>query len=157
MFIGEYWPLGDWHPTFYDWLKEKDPGIKAYAIFDQRNADMRGERNLLALELKKNSIPFATAICSEIHYPNDLKKYQENGARFIINQSSNRWIDIGLNHYLYLTANLKKIESIWLSTPIISSGVNNSAGIIFPNGQEQKIGYENIDKNYGIFFGEIRY
>jgi hypothetical protein len=96
-------------------------------------------------------------ICNEIHYPTDLKKYKENGAQFIINQASNRWIDIGLNHYLYLTENLKKIESVWLSVPTISSGVDDHAGIILPDGRKQMIGYEKGDKNYGIFFGEIRY
>jgi apolipoprotein N-acyltransferase len=157
MFIGEYWPFGNWYPSFFDWLKEKDPKIEDYAIFDAKKAYQYGERNLLTLELQKNSLSFVSAICSEIHYPNDLEKYKEEGAHLIINQSSNRWVDIGLNHYLYMTENLKKIESIWLGIPIISSGVDDHAGIILPGGQKHMLEYEKGDKNYGIFFGEIRY
>ena len=157
IFIGEYWPFGNWHPSFYDWVKKNNPRMQTYAIFDQHNADLRGEQNLLSVTFQKKPVFFAAPICGEIHYLADLKKYQEKGAQFIVNQSSNRWLDNGLNHFLYLTENLKKIESIWLSIPIISSGVNDHAGIILPDGKRQMIEHENGDKNYGIFSGEIRY
>lgn len=157
MFIGEYWPLGNWHPSFYDWLRKKDPSTEDYAIFNQKNAYQKGERNLMMLNIEEKKVPFAAAICSEIHYPNDLKKYRDNGARFIVNQSSNRWIDAGLNHFLYLTENLKKIESVWLSLPIISSGVDDNAGIVLPDGSSHKVPYGKKSQNFGIYSGEIKY
>ena len=159
-FIGEYWPFGSWHPAMYDWLKKENPEINDYAIFDQKNADTPGKQNLLSLELPKNSLLFAVPICLEIHYPADLKEYQQNGAKFVVNQASNRWISADLDQYLYETNNLKKIEAVWLGLPIVSSGVNDVAGIILPNGQTQSNNYENgnkNNKNYEIFFGEIRY
>jgi len=154
-FIGEYWPFGDWQPSFYKWLREKNPRIRTYAIFGRKNADSPGERNLLSATFKKNVVLFAAPICLEAHYLTDLEEYRANGARFIVNQSSNRWVDIGLNHYLYLTDNLKKIASVRLGLPIISSGVDDFAGIILPDGQTQMA--QTSDKNYSVFFGTIRY
>lgn len=165
-FAGEYWPFGNWRPSFYDWLKEKNPAVSDYALFDQKNADTPGERNLLSMPPSKGekvlrpagpNVLFAAPICLEIHYPFDLKKYQKNGAKFIVNPTSNRWINTGTQHFLYLANNLKKIEAVWLGLPIISSGVKDFAGIILPNGKAQLINYENTNKNYEISFGEVRY
>ena len=155
-FIGEYWPFGNWHPSFYKWLRTQDSSIGTYAIFDQKNADTPGERNLLSTTLQ-NPVSFAAPICLEIQYPYDLEEYRANGARFIINQSSNRWTGSGLNHFLYLTDNLKKIEAVWLKLPIVSSGVNDFAGVILPDGQMHLIDYQTSDKNYNVFFGTVRY
>jgi apolipoprotein N-acyltransferase len=156
-FAGEYWPFGNWHPSFYDWLKTRNPSIGTYAIFDQKNADTPGEQNLLSLALGENTVSFAAPICLEIHYPTDLAAYRTQGARFIINPSSNRWIGGGLSHFLYLTTNVKKIESVALQLPIISSGVDDFAGIILPNGQSQMLPYQTTGKTYNVFFGTVRY
>jgi len=156
-FIGEYWPFGDWQPSIYTWLREQTPDIGTYAIFDQKNADQPGERNLLSVKIQGNTVLFAAPICVEVLYPDDLKEYKADGAQFIINQSSNRWIGIGLHHYLYLMNNLRKIEAVWLEMPIISSGVYSSAGITLPNGQTHSVNYQKGDKNYNIFFGNLRY
>ncbi|MBU0998918.1 hypothetical protein KKG24_01225 [Patescibacteria group bacterium] len=159
-FIGEYWPFGNWQPSIYKWLREKNPEISDYAIFNPQNADIPGERNLLSITFQKNMAFFATPICLEIHYPSDLKEYLNKGAQFIINPTSNRWIGLGSYHFSYLTSNLKKIEAVWLKLPIVSSGVKDFAGIILPNGEAQLVNYENGEKNnknYVIFFGKIKY
>ncbi|MDP2652372.1 MAG: hypothetical protein Q8O94_04505, partial [bacterium] len=107
----------------------------------------------------KNTVLFAALICLEIHYPFDLQEYRANGARFIVNPSSNRWISagLGLAHFLSLADNVKKIESVALQLPIISSGVNDFAGITLPDGQTSLLNYQTSVKNYSIFVGEIRY
>lgn len=152
-FIGEYWPL-DWRPFFFDWLLKTNPKFKEYVIFNPQNSYRRGEKKLLELASAK----FASLICLEIHYPEDLKEYKKMGARFIINSSSNRWLDVGKEHFLYLSNNLKRIESVWLKMPIISSGVNDLAGIVSPDGKENLIiNYETENKNFNISFGEIRF
>jgi len=156
-FIGEYWPFGNWRPLFYDWLKKFDPSIADYAIFEPQNAYHKGERKLLTINLPQGQISFVAPICLEINYPSDLADYKKDGARFIVNPSSNRWIKKGVKHFLYLTDNLKKIESVWLKIPIISSGVNDYAGVILPDSETRLVDYENGEKNYGIFRGEIRY
>lgn len=156
-FIGEYWPFGSWQPSFYAWFRERNPEIGTYAIFNQKNADSPGARNLLSATFQKNIALFAAPICLEIHYPDDMQEYRSEGAQFIVNQSSNRWVPDGLAHFLYLTTNLKKIEAVWLKLPIISSGVDDNAGITMPDGQAQLINYQTGDKNYNIFFGTIRY
>ncbi|MDP2651931.1 MAG: nitrilase-related carbon-nitrogen hydrolase [bacterium] len=158
-FIGEYWPFGDWQPSFYKWLREKDPSIGDYALFDQKNADTPGERNLLSATFGKNTVLFAALICLEIHYPSDLQEYRANGARFIVNPSSNRWISegLGLGHFIYLSTNVKKIESVSLQLPIISSAADDFAGVILPSGETHLLPYQTDEKNYSIFVGEIRY
>lgn len=156
-FIGEYWPFGDWQPSIYKWLREKNPQTANYAIFSQKNAYQPGQQNLLSANFSSGQVLFAAPICLEIQYPNDLKKYKNYGARFIINQSSNRWISAGTGHFLYLTNNLRKIEAVWLGLPIIASGVEDFAGVISPDGQADLINYENNIKNYSIYFGEVKY
>ena len=156
-FIGEYWPFGNWRPLFYDWLKKFDPSIADYAIFSPQNAYRQGERKLLSVSSPQGQVSFAAPICLEINYPGDLAEYKKSGAKFIVNPSSGRWIKKGVKHFLYLTNNLKKIESVWLKIPIISSGVNDYAGVILPDSETRLVDYENGEKNYGIFRGEIRY
>ena len=86
-----------------------------------------------------------------------LAKYKKMGVRFFVNPTSNRWLDMGIKHFLYLTNNLRKIEAVWLKTPIIASGVRDYAGIIAPDGKTDLIDYNDQNKNFAVFFGEIKY
>ncbi len=164
-FIGEYWPFGNWRPFYFYWIKKNNPRIQDYVVFNPQNAYSRGDKKLLTLHInsllsyphRPASVQFASLICLEIHYPNDLKKYKKMGAQFIINPTSNRWVGLGLNHFLHLTNNLRKIEAVWLKVPIILSGVKDYAGIIMPNGKTNLIKFENENKNYGIFIGKINF
>lgn len=144
-FIGEYWPFKEWRPSFFDRIAELNPQFKNYAVFNPQDPYYRGEKKLLNL----GQIKFASLICLEIHYPTDLKEYKNMGARFIVNPTSNRWLDLGIKHFLYLTNNLRRIESVWLKVPIVSSGVKDFSGLILPNGE--------INLTKGLFLGEIRY
>ena len=153
-FIGEYWPFGKWTPFYLNWLKKTHPEIKNYAVFNFKNAYSRGNKKLLTIV--NSQIQLASLICLEIHYLRDLKDYKKMGAQLFINPTSNRWLDLGLSHFLYLTNNLRKIQSVWLKTPIVSSGVKDFAGVIEPTGVSRLINFENQDKNYGLFIGEVR-
>ena len=154
-FIGEYWPFGKWTPFYLNWLKKTHPEIKNYAVFNFKNAYSRGNKKLLTIV--NSQIQLASLICLEIHYLRDLKDYKKMGAQLFINPTSNRWLDLGLSHFLYLTNNLRKIQSVWLKTPIVSSGVKDFAGVIEPTGVSRLINFENQNKNYGLFIGEIKY
>ncbi|MFA5942689.1 MAG: nitrilase-related carbon-nitrogen hydrolase [Candidatus Paceibacterota bacterium] len=156
-FIGEYWPFGNWRPSFYEWLRERDPRIGTYAVFTPGNASLPGERNLLSTAVRGDAVLFAAPICLEIHYPTDLEAYRAQGARFIVNQSGNRWISSGLEHFSYLTTNLKKIESVSLQIPIISSSVNDFAGVTLPNGESVQHPVLDTGRGYTVFFGTVRY
>ncbi|MEK7599385.1 MAG: nitrilase-related carbon-nitrogen hydrolase [Patescibacteria group bacterium] len=156
-FMGEYWPFKNWRPVYLDWLKKFDLNIGNYVVFNPDNPYRRGEKNLLTIRGQTDSINFASLICLEIHYPADLKKYKKMGAKFFINHTSNRWADIGLKHLLYLTLNLRKIESVWLKTPVVFAGIKDFAGFIAPDGATSLIDFENESKNYGLFIGEMRY
>ena len=151
-FIGEYWPFGDWRPAIFERLREKNPQYDDYVIFNPQNPYLKGEKKIFSLKAKNGDvINFASLICLEAHFPADLKKYKTMGAKFIINPSSNRWLGgIGKNHFLYLINNLKKINSVWLKIPIVSSGVDDIAGITTPDGKTAQ-------QKMGIFEGEIRY
>ncbi len=150
-FIGEYWPFGNWRPSIFEWLRKRNSQYDDYAIFNPQNPYFKGEKKILELKTENGDIVnFVSLICLEINYPADLKAYKKMGAKFIINPASNRWIDgLGENHFLYLTGNLKKIESIWLKIPIISAGVNDIAGITTPDGKTAQ--------KKGVFEGEIKY
>ncbi len=156
-FIGEYWPFGKWIPFYLNWLKKTQPEIKNYAVFNFKNAYSSGNQKLLTVKSKNGDLKFASLICLEIHYLRDLKNYKKMGIQLFINPTSNRWLDLGLYHFLYLTNNLRKIESVWLKAPIVSSGVKDYAGIIEPTGISRLINFENQNKNYGLFLGEVRY
>ena len=156
-FIGEYWPFGGWHPFFYDWLGKNDSKFENYTIFNSQDPYFQGDKKNLSINSRESTLDFAVLICLEIHYPNDLQKYKEMGAKFIINPTSNRWLDLGTKHFLYLADNLKKIESVWLKIPIISSGVKDYAGVILPNGKTYLVNYESDSQNYNVFIGKIKY
>lgn len=152
--LGEYWPFA-WRPSFYDFLK-KDPVMKNYAIVSPNNTYTAGTPKIMRIESKESEIFFATPICLEAHYSDLVKKYRKNGAKFIINPLSNRWISVGSDHYGYLTGNLYNIESIQSGLPIIVSGVNSFAGVFFPNGERRIVEYSKME-NYGIITEEIAY
>ncbi|MCX6812979.1 MAG: hypothetical protein NTV77_00585 [Candidatus Azambacteria bacterium] len=156
-FMGEYWPFGNWHPSFYDWLRKNNPEFENYAIFNPQNAYAQGKKKILSINRNRSIINFASLICLEIHYPSDLKEYAKNGAQFIINPTSNRWLSLGTEHFLYLSNNLRKIEAVWLKIPIISSGVKDFAGVITPDGKINFVNYEDKDKNYGLLIDKIKY
>jgi apolipoprotein N-acyltransferase len=145
-FIGEYWPFKNWRPFFFDLALKTNPEFRNFAVFSNQNYQKGGEKRLFEI----NRAKFAAPICLEIHYPYDLKKFKEMGARFIVNQSSNRWLDIGTKHYLYLINNLRRVEAVWLKIPIVSSGVNDYAGIITPDGEADLVNYESGNKNFNI-------
>lgn len=155
--MGEYWPFKNWRPFYLDWLRKNNPGIGDYVVFNPDSPYGRGEKNLLTIRRQDASVDFASLICLEIHYPADLKKYKKMGVKFFVNPTSNRWVGPGLKHFLYLAGNLKKIESVWLETPIIFSGVKDYTGLAAPDGKTSLIDFEDKNKNYGLFIGEIRY
>jgi len=150
-FIGEYWPFKNWRPSIFEWLRKRNPQYDDYAIFNPQNPYFKGEKKTLNLKTGNgDAVNFASLICLEIHYPTDLKTYKNMGAKFIINPSSNRWMDgLGENHFVYLTGNLKKIEAVWLKIPIISAGVNDIAGITTSDGKTAQ--------KTDVFEGEIKY
>ena len=152
--LGEYWPYA-YHPSFYDSLKN-DPVMKDYALFNPANNYTAGAPKIMQMENNKIEVPFATLICLEAHYPDLIEKYRENGAKFIINPLSNRWVSVGSDHFGYLTGNLYSIESIQVGLPMIVSGVNSFAGVFFPNGVRTIVKYSNME-NYKITTEEIAY
>ena len=151
---GEYWPFGNWRPFYYDWLRKITPTLDTEsAIYNKAYRYTPGERKLL----KDKNLSFASLICIEIHYPNEVKIFKNLGSQFISYTSSNRWIAIGLKNYLYLTDNLRKIEAVWLKIPILINGRYEAAGIIMPDGKIEAVNFESVAKDYGLFTGDMLY
>lgn len=152
---GEYWPFGNWRPFYYEILQKVMPEVTTRSpVFNQIYQYSRGERKLLRTE----DFSFASLICGEIHYPNEVKIFKDLGAEFISHNSNNIWIDLGLKNYLNLTDNLRRIEAVWLKIPILINGRYEMAGVIRPDGKIDSVKFENSDgKNYGLFIGEIKY
>lgn len=152
----ETWPFGNWRPFYYDLALRlsplQDPEL---AIFDRKYEYSKGEKKILNLE----NAPFASLICLEIYDPYEVKNFKELGAAFISHTTNNEWIELEWvrNKYFAMTNNLRKIEAVWLKKTIVVSGLEERAGIITPDGQAQFVNYESPGKNFGIFWGEIRY
>ena len=155
---GEYWPFGQWRPFYFNSLLDPKKNKEYYrdkenAVFNPANNLYRGESKIISLE----DINLAPAICLEIHYPGLVKKRVEMGADMIINISSSIWINNGLEKYLALTDNLKKIEAVWLKKPILSTGRKENAVIITPDGKEAGILFDAFSSQNGVFIAEVRF
>ncbi len=152
---GEYWPFAHWRPFYLDWASNLDPQkYKDYAIFDHSKNFSRGETKSVRL----NGLVFAPAICSEIHYLKEVKARVELNSNVILNISSNMWLspELGLEKYLILTNNLRKIESVWLKIPIVVNGRQTPATLITPDGGIISSNYETPGKNYNIFVIDVK-
>lgn len=153
-FISEYWPFGSWHPFYFDWIARLDPEvIRESPIWDASYEYKTGEEKTLSF----NDLRFAPLICVEAHYPYDFPALKSTGAQFFIHTSNNEWVRYGLSQYLYLSDNLRKIESVWLNVPIIINGRYEKAGIILSDGEIQAVDFNQSGRGYGIWEGEIRY
>ena len=151
--VGEYWPFGDWRPFYYKFIKNDllEAG-QGRAIFNKEYTYQRGQEKTLQVE----NLVFGSAICSEIQYPWQIKKLKKMGAKFISHTATNRWATLGLKNLRELTNNLRKIEAVWLQTPILINGREEMAGIITPDGKMDLVNFENDHKNFGIFIGEVK-
>ncbi len=156
---GEYWPFGNWRPFYFYWVKSMDPNLyrqyQQYPFFDPSKSFSPGTTRVVNFD----GLIFATAECSEIHYPEEMRARVKLGGQLIINLSSNLWVPEGasLNQYLRLTDNLRRIESVWLKVPITSNGRRTWPSLATPDGKIISTGYTSAGKNYNIFVAEVRY
>ena len=151
----EWWPFGNWRPFYYNWFLKITPELgKEDAFFDKNFQYTAGKRKIL----QSNDLKFASLICLEIHYPYEVKKIKKMGTDFISHNASSQWVSVGSDKYMFLTNNLRRIEAVWLKTPIVINGGNEKAGVITPDGKIQSVDFENKNKNknYGNFIGEIK-
>lgn len=155
-FGGEYWPFGDWHPSVYDWLKSQDPSIGTYAMFGKQNGYASGKPNVIQATVGGEQTTFAALVCMEMQYLSDITWYRAQGAQFIANPTSNRWLTSGKDHFLFLANNLRRIESIQLDVPIIISGIEDIGGIFTPDGRKQAVYYRQTTKGYAILSASIK-
>lgn len=157
---GEYWPFGDWRPFYFDSglkrISKSNPQIaeryKDYAVFNKNNNFSRGETK----SVKIGDLVFAPAICLEIHYTGEIKRRVKTRSNVILNTSSNMWLYTGIDHYLNLTNNLRRIESVWLKTPITINGRKEPPALITPDGKIINSDFQRKDKNYNIFVVDVR-
>jgi len=148
----EYWPFKNWRPFYFDYYLKQLTNLEEEnrAIFDSKYQYQKGTASLL----KADGFSFVSLICVEAHYPFYVKKLVGLGADFISHNSNNTWIGGGIDQYLRLTNNLRKIEAVWLNKLVLVNGIADYAGIIFPDGSSDLRG---IGNQSVIFEGEIRY
>ena len=123
-----------------------------YAVFDPSKNFSSGETKSVQL----GDLVIAPAICLEIHYPNEIKKQLGTEGNIILNTSSNMWVSVGLKQYLDLTNNLRRIESVWLKTPITVNGRQKPPGLVTPDGKIIGSDFEAKDRNYNIFIVDVK-
>jgi hypothetical protein len=138
------------------------------AVFNQENAYQPGQKKILQTENLIHStklsinpestegLIFGSAICVEIQYPWQIKDFKGMGAKFISHTTTNRWLVLGLKNYKELTNNIRRIEAVWLKIPIVVSAREEPAKIFLPTGNLELVNFENHNKNYGIFIGEVK-
>jgi len=147
----EYYPF-NWQPFYYKLVKEKlmKQG-DLLALFDKRYRYQKGEVKII----KTKKFNFGSAICIEIHYPQQLRQLKRKGAQFICNPQNNCWLKLQGRDYLNMTTNLRKIESAQLKIPIIVSAREEKPKIILPYGKVASKDFSK-DKDFALLFGEIR-
>ncbi len=156
---GEYWPFGNWRPFYFYWMKYFDPQLyhqyQEYPFFNPSKSFSRGTTRTAQLD----DLIFATAECSEIHYPDEMRARVKLGGQLILNLSSNLWLPEGefLNQYLRLSDNLRRIESAWLKVPVASNGRRTWTTFATPDGKITSAGYISSGKNYNIFIIGVKY
>ncbi len=154
-FAGEYWPFGAWHPSLYDWVKTQNHDIDAYAMFGKQNGYKKGSLNTIRAVIGGRPTTLAVVVCMELQYPSDIAWYGAQGAQFIANPTSNRWLTAGKDHFLFLANNLRRIESIHTNMPIIISGIEDIGGVFTPDGRKQAVYYEQTTNGYAILSATI--
>ena len=76
----------------------------------------------------------------------------------ILNSSSNMWLYGGIDHYLNLTNNLRRIEAVWLKMPLMVNGRKEPGALITPDGKSIKAdNFKTEDKHYNVFVVGIKY
>lgn len=154
-FMGEYWPFKSWRPSFIDWLAQHNIQMKSYAIFNPEHPYTVGTKNILTTTVRGMPLKIGSMICMEIQYPYDLNTYKDGGAQLIVTPTSNRWLSAGSDQFLYLTNNIRAIESVSTGIPIVTSGVNDATGMIAPNGTMQMTSAKAEGKRYAISISPI--
>ncbi|MBI5079671.1 apolipoprotein N-acyltransferase, partial [Candidatus Wolfebacteria bacterium] len=129
-FGGEYWPFGNWRPFYYNSYRSRLP--KNLPVFNQKYNYTPGSTDKI-FELS-NGARFGVLICLESHIPDRIKSLDRAGADFFVNSSSNNWIKLGLENYLALSMNLRRIMAVSAGKPLIISGRQDYAGVILPDG-----------------------
>ncbi|QQG45653.1 MAG: hypothetical protein HYW89_01910 [Candidatus Sungiibacteriota bacterium] len=151
---GEYWPFGTWRPFYFGWfLKGSQANAARYGdnvVFHPEYSFSFGKGGTVLFD----NLKIASPICLEIHDPTRLRRAVRGGANIIINTSSNLWVPLGIENYLALTNNLRRIEAVWLRVPIIVSGRRDIAGIFTPDGSIESIGFAN---QFNVLIGEVKF
>jgi len=152
--ISEYWPFGSWHPFYYDIMKKIFPdkyGLGG-AIFNKEAVTEPGQEKTLTTE----NITFGSVICGEIQHPEQIKILKKMGAEFISHATAEDWLVLGVKNLQELTNNLTKIESVWQQMPILITGRQEIDGLVMPDGKIDSMDFIDLNKDFGIFTGEIR-
>ncbi len=149
---GEYWPFGNWHPFYYDIFRSRlSPRLP---VFNSKYAYTPGSSDKI-FNLARGA-RFGVLICLESQIPDRVATLERAGVNFLINPSSNNWIKIGLENYLFMSLNLRRIMAVSSNKPIIISGRRDYAGIIFPDGRVEIADFK-TPLNLAIYEGEIRF
>ncbi len=154
---GETWPFGNWHPFYFDLVGKYNPASPRNTlkpIFYPEYRYTPGEDGHI---LTVGKVNIGTLICAEILYPERAKDYAERGADILLHSASNNWVSVGLDAYRAYILNLHKIEAVWLSKPIILTGINDYAGLTLPDGTFEGVDYRSSNEGFVIYTGVVHF
>ena len=130
----EYWPFNSWKPFYFNPL-DYPPDQRHKAVFEPQYQHSSGEPGLV----NGNGYAFANPICLEFHYLPYLETLNSLSPDFFAHNSNNDWIKFGLNQYLNLTNRLRAIEAVHLQKPVLVSGIQDYAGVFYPDGTSELV------------------
>jgi apolipoprotein N-acyltransferase len=152
-FAMESWPLGDFHPFYFDWVMDEDARYESPVY----NPEYRYRAGYASVIFRlPEGFAFGTPICIEAHHPNLLQDMVRRGARALIHTSSNMSLSRGLRTYMEGTMNLRRIEAVWLETPIVFCGRRDDAGMVLPDGTVDRVPLSEASM-FSVYRGSIRY
>lgn len=131
----ETWPFGRWIPFYFKWSLKflpKETREEAFIALSPTGQFVPAGNPFSPIAL--GDITLAPLLCSEGHYPLAYQTFVQKGADIFISDSNNTWLSFSTNQYQKETLWLRKLYAVSSGKPIVISGKNDLAGIIYPDG-----------------------
>lgn len=97
-------------------------------------------------------ITFGPLICSDEHYPDGYRTLALRGADVFLGLSNNSWIAFAGNQYRAEADLLRRVYASEYGKPVLISGKNESAGIIYSDGRFEGLHPQNTDTVITVTF-----
>ena len=123
----EYWPFGDWVPPHWKTTLKYAPNPSFIGLYERQFNSNKTPFSTLKLS---DDAVFGAPICLEGQIGASISAFIKNGAKFLINDSSQVWIQFNAKGYRKMTLNTSRILARQYGIAIILGGRESYAGMI---------------------------